>query len=310
VVVSEEEAASLLRDGACAQLDDVNELSGNVDPNTAGVRGQRGWTYQDTNTGTLYVYGETVGSDAWLPVLTDQNSAPGSSDGQIFTSSGGYPQWAYSIENDDGVIMQWAVNTGVSMRASYDGYESANFENRTLNAGEQLVYDWSSNIVYDWNGSGEPSVNFGSRQMFASNGVACINYGNEAVQLAAPAGGNGPTLYNASLTNTSAPICGFNTQTFTPTTGQTVTVATTSGNNILIAVTGSGTLATLTIALANMLNNQPSTEAIIYIHSSRTITSLTLTYSGYTFTGTAITTLAANATHVLRRSGGDLYHVQ
>ncbi|NBW10603.1 MAG: hypothetical protein EBR82_21515 [Caulobacteraceae bacterium] len=36
-------------------------LVGNVDPNTANVPGQRGWTYQDLNYGDLFVYGETTG---------------------------------------------------------------------------------------------------------------------------------------------------------------------------------------------------------------------------------------------------------
>jgi hypothetical protein len=170
------------------------------------------------------------------------------------------------------------------------------------------VYNWSDNIIYDWT-QNTISVDFQNRVIYAGNNDVTIDYSSFPLKIVAPVG-SGPALYNGSLTNTSAPICGFNTQTFAPTTGQTITVATTSGNNILIAVTGSGTLATLTIALANMLNNQPSTEAVIYIHSNRAITALTLTYSGYTFTGTAITSLAANGTHVLRRSGTVLYHVQ
>lgn len=290
----------------------ANWQSGSGDPNSNNANSKRGYVYQDWTAGDLYVYGQNSnGLDSWLPVLTNTNPAqPSSLDAQIFTNfQGSGPQWSYAIESSLGTIMQWSQSTGVVMLSLTDNYAAADFEGRTLNAGEQVVYNWSNNVVYDWNGTGEQSVNFGTRQMFTANGVACINYANEAVELAAPVGGNGPVLYNASLVNTSAPICGFNTQTFTPTTGQTVTVATTSGNNILIAVTGSGILASLTIALSNMLNNLPSSEAIIYIHSSRTITSLTLTYPD-TFSGTPITALAANGTHVLRRSGGVLYHVQ
>ena len=286
-------------------------LTGNGDPNNNGTVGTNGAMYQDLQNGILYVYGSNNnGLDSWSPVLTNTNSAqPFSEDAQIFTNfQGSGPQWSYAIESSIGTIMQWSQSTGAVMLSLSDNFAAASFESRTLNAGEEIVYNWGTNVIYDWV-QATRSVDFNNRLICAQNDDITIDYSSFPLKIVAPVG-SGPALYNGSLTNTSAPVCGFNTQTFTPTTGQTVTVATTSGNNILIAVTGSGTLATLTIALANMLNNQPSTEAIIYIHSSRTITLLTLTYSGYTFSGTAITTLAANSTHVLRRSGTVLYHVQ
>jgi hypothetical protein len=371
-----------------------SQLTGQGDPNTANVSGQRGWIYQDLNYGDLFVYGETTGPDAWLPVLVDRGSAPGGMDGQIFTKDGGYPIWSYGINTAGVEMMGWGPNSGLFVTCTTDGFMSAGFDNRTLNAGEETVYNWSDNIIYDWIQATESadfnnrmlrdatavlSVNWGNRSLHSSGGFENLLHSASSVLLVAPVGSEGPKLYNSSLTNAAAPICGFNTQTFEPSiqainttttnnsttatlqtattlpigttvtgsgipagttitnkTGNTLTLsnaatstgtrsldyvvpvvlATTSGNNILVAIQGTGTIGSLAVHLLSMLNNQPSTEAIIYIHSSRAITTLKLTYSEniqnpeYTFTGTAITNLAANGTHVLRRSGTVLYHVQ
>ena len=325
----------------------MNRRTGQGNPQSNGQYGELGWTYQDWQSGQLYVYGETTGPNGWMPVLRNENPSVLGGDGAIFTVDGGYAQWGYQIHNSNGLVMYWSQFNGLTVDSILIGGVSAQFDSRNLCEGsgevtvswgacqlfdpinQQLSITWADRRAYDNYSS--TSIDWGSRTLTTLN-----NDAGEQNQLSWTSS-RGVELtgspYNSPVESfvpkisglgaTGAPITAFNTQSFSPTTGSTINPAFSSGNDILIALEHPATIATLTIGLANMLNNLPGgvgsggfafgetgTEARVQIYSRHAVTALTVTYPGYTFVGAPITTIAANGTHVLRVSGNKIYHVQ
>ena len=87
-------------------------------------------------------------------------------------------------------------------------------------------------------------------------------------------------------------------QTASPTTGSTIT-ATILGTNETAYLTPSGTLAELTFALPANANSQVG--QILRVFSTQIVTTLTVSSSGLTLHGTAITALAANTAYAWQK---------
>ena len=315
--------------------------SGQGDPNGLSIPGQAGWVYQDLAAGRLYTYGESTGPWQWLEVVRNETNY-GPDQGQIFTNDGGYSGWSHCVSNDDGMVMGWGLSGGLSVFSTTYGGTSADFDRRTLENENEIVYDWSSNIIFEGQGVYITSADFKNRQLRDAGDNLALDWtardavageGQNTLTLlswndtagatlfggpanAAPgAPAYAPKLRNlaASSPQDMAPLCAFTTQVFTLATGATATCAVTAGNDILIVLNHTATLAQLTVALPNMLNNLPggsAGEARITLFARAAVTSLTLSYTGYTFVGAAIGSIAANGTHVLRKSGTTLYHIQ
>jgi hypothetical protein len=232
--------------------------------------------------------------------------------------------------------MAWTQSSGLSVYSQSDFLPSARFDQRRLEYQSTTVIDWANGYMYSpSNGSisldfknrqlldsaSQFSVDWGSRVLSSSGGVSCFDWGNDdGVRLIGEANNldYGPIAPKLALAggNYAAPITAFNTQRFTPTTGNTITLGITAGNDILIVIEPAGTLANLTINIINMLDELiggGESEARIQIFSTKSITTLTLTTGAYTLVGAPITTIAANGQHTLRLSSQGatkrLYHV-
>ena len=307
------------------------------DPN-GFVYGQRGWTCQDWTNGRLYVC-EDEGVSSWGAVTVNSAQIPeGDTVGQILYWNGAgwavesqfvdslgaisIDIWNRNLTDEYSVLsVEWNYRTlrdgGNNTSLDWNSYllldvsggNSVDWTSRyLLNSVNATIYDWQTNVIKDGGSPNYNSANFTARYLYNSldNVVAHWSTG---VHLRTAAGYE-PKITQPTAGVTSAYIDALSSEQITLVSGTPFTISSSAGNNVLIVVQNASTVANAQINLVTLLNNMPS-EGIIYIFSPVALTSLTLTITGYTpLVGAAIGSLAANGTHVLRKIGNKLYHVQ
>ena len=318
-------------------VQNMRHVNGN--PNTLRIYGERGWTCQDWQNGRLYVC-EDDGNTNWATVTVNSASIPeGDTVGQILYWNGAgwavesqfvdssyvicIDIWNRELKDEYSVLsVDWngraLRNGGNGVSLDWNSYllldlsggNSVDWANRNLyNSFNFQIYDWQANVIKDGGSPNYNSANFTARYLYNSLGNVVADW-SAGVNLQTAAGYE-PKVTQASATITSAYIDALSSQKITLVSNVLFTVNSTAGNNVLIVVENSTTVSQAKIDLSTLLNNMPS-EGIIYIFSPVTLATLTLTIpSAYgSIVGASIGSLAANGTHVLRKIGSKLYHVQ
>lgn len=197
VTVSDEDAVSLINDGACVRyvegLDDnlVNWedvvgsdkwISGVGNPNISNPVSNNGNVYQDRLDGQLYIFGESQGADQWLRVLRDEASGGSGGDGTIFTNYQGYNIWARSVDAGMGVIFDWGASRGLRVYSGDgSGEQSADFDTRQLcDSGGVTVADWNTYVLASVT-EGLVTLNWDQRNLL-SEGIPTVDWATQVLR--------------------------------------------------------------------------------------------------------------------------------
>ena len=218
------------------------------------------------------------------------------------------------VDGGNGVSVNWNDGIYVSDSNATQAFDCTSF-NRQL-------YDLMGGIAVDFDGRYLASDS-GNATVYWQSGIQVIDdAGNSGLTISSTArylqdnmGGVAVDFHNRALINgtnvlswanifatrernastiVSAPLAATGTQTVAPATGASVSPSSDAATILTYNINIAAGIAALTVALQTWLDSVPD-GARITIFARSAITTLTVTATGYTFIGTAATTLAAGA---------------
>lgn len=201
--------------------------------------------------------------------------------------------------------MDWEIR----VLFGFDGNVRANWEGTSMfdAISGAASLDWTSRALYD---NGEAvAASWNDRGLYNASASLSLTWSDPAVGLfiSVP---DFPQLINNSASDTSAAISSVGVQNFTPVNGGTTTVLSSAASDLEVTLDNPGIVGTHTISIKSWADQSPNGARITITALSAAITALTVTAPGYTFRGTAATTLPAGGSIQYRRAGVALVRIQ